>query len=656
MPPEAIAENLLDLETARRDVPERQRSLRALFDQTWTRLSGEEQEVIGRLSVFPGSFAHDAAYAVSRATPPLLANLVARSLVQYQAENHRYQLHELLREYAEERLTELPEARLNALDRHADHYARLIEDQQEQIAMGHVGLVAPEMDNIRAAWEWALDRRNVPVLYRAVRSLLQTYQSNFHSDAIFASGALEDNRRPFERAVAVLRALPSGRERDLALGQCLVGVAAGTRGPERQKMYEEGLSLLRRHGPSPELAYAGLWVTTSAGGRFPVEENLRESLAIYSELGSKWGMCVCLLSLIFARLARVQVWPFDADTLDRVTDMCQQALTLAREMGSDVNMVWGLARMSWIEEAKGNYRGSLACIQQAISLCRQNGYVILAAQEQLDLVYFAIGAEEFDLAERVAEEACAFFRALGSPFFLRRARIRLAEIKYRLAKYVAARNYLEIVFAQAGSSNLPTEIDGRVALGYVALAQIANSEALNHFLAALRLGVGQAPDLFRIPEALLGIAYVWYRRGIVTQALDLLAVLAHCRLGPTYTPEWLRLQDTLEAELGPNAVADAIERGKDRGLLEIAREVLAELTEKRSTGEIGAPALEHKLLSERELEVLALVAAGKSNRQIATELYLALGTVKTHIHNVCEKLDAQSRTEAVAIARQMNLL
>jgi LuxR family maltose regulon positive regulatory protein len=61
-------------------------------------------------------------------------------------------------------------------------------------------------------------------------------------------------------------------------------------------------------------------------------------------------------------------------------------------------------------------------------------------------------------------------------------------------------------------------------------------------------------------------------------------------------------------------------------------------------------------LSERELEVLQLVAVGKSNRQIASELFVSVGTVKTHINNVYRKLEAHSRTQAVARARELNLI
>jgi LuxR family maltose regulon positive regulatory protein len=61
-------------------------------------------------------------------------------------------------------------------------------------------------------------------------------------------------------------------------------------------------------------------------------------------------------------------------------------------------------------------------------------------------------------------------------------------------------------------------------------------------------------------------------------------------------------------------------------------------------------------LSERELEVLRLVAAGHANRAIAAALTIEVGTVKRHIHNLLGKLGAPSRTAAVARARALGLL
>jgi LuxR family maltose regulon positive regulatory protein len=61
-------------------------------------------------------------------------------------------------------------------------------------------------------------------------------------------------------------------------------------------------------------------------------------------------------------------------------------------------------------------------------------------------------------------------------------------------------------------------------------------------------------------------------------------------------------------------------------------------------------------LSERELEVLELIAAGCSNREIAEELVVAVSTVKSHINNIYRKLDVSSRTQAVARGRELNLV
>ena len=70
----------------------------------------------------------------------------------------------------------------------------------------------------------------------------------------------------------------------------------------------------------------------------------------------------------------------------------------------------------------------------------------------------------------------------------------------------------------------------------------------------------------------------------------------------------------------------------------------------------GTPRALSEPLSERELEVLALLASGRTNAEIARDLYVAVGTVKSHSGNIYRKLEASNRTEAVSRAREMNLL
>ena len=61
-------------------------------------------------------------------------------------------------------------------------------------------------------------------------------------------------------------------------------------------------------------------------------------------------------------------------------------------------------------------------------------------------------------------------------------------------------------------------------------------------------------------------------------------------------------------------------------------------------------------LSEREMEVLNLIAAGRTNRDIADELVIALSTVKSHTHSIYGKLGVKNRTQAIALARELGLL
>ena len=70
----------------------------------------------------------------------------------------------------------------------------------------------------------------------------------------------------------------------------------------------------------------------------------------------------------------------------------------------------------------------------------------------------------------------------------------------------------------------------------------------------------------------------------------------------------------------------------------------------------GTPKRLDAPLSERELEVLILLASGKTNAEISRDLFVAVGTVKSHVNNIYRKLDAANRAEAFTRARELNLL
>ncbi|PID05930.1 MULTISPECIES: response regulator transcription factor [unclassified Sporosarcina] len=98
-------------------------------------------------------------------------------------------------------------------------------------------------------------------------------------------------------------------------------------------------------------------------------------------------------------------------------------------------------------------------------------------------------------------------------------------------------------------------------------------------------------------------------------------------------------------------VADAI-RETMQGQTVLEPEVTSKMMTKMRGGQTHAL---HEDLTDRELEVLLLLAKGKSNQEIADELFIALKTVKTHVSNLLSKLEVQDRTQAVIYAFQNKL-
>jgi DNA-binding NarL/FixJ family response regulator len=99
-------------------------------------------------------------------------------------------------------------------------------------------------------------------------------------------------------------------------------------------------------------------------------------------------------------------------------------------------------------------------------------------------------------------------------------------------------------------------------------------------------------------------------------------------------------------------------RLRTRPLATAAAEELARLGERieRRLGRRAAGELEHAGLSRREVEVLRLVSVGRTNREIARELFLSPRTIDMHVRNVLTKLGCRSRTEATRRAAELGLL
>ncbi len=147
------------LSTSLRNLPERHRSMRALFDQSWRMLSPVEQGVLRRLSVFRGGCQLEEASAVTGATLSLLLELVDKSLLRANGEQ-RFDLHELVRQYAAEQLLISGEDE-QIWQRHYDTYLQLFRTGDSYLrgpgAEPWIKRLEAEQDNLRAALQWTID-------------------------------------------------------------------------------------------------------------------------------------------------------------------------------------------------------------------------------------------------------------------------------------------------------------------------------------------------------------------------------------------------------------------------------------------------------------------------------------------------------------------
>jgi LuxR family maltose regulon positive regulatory protein len=142
--------------------------------------------------------------------------------------------------------------------------------------------------------------------------------------------------------------------------------------------------------------------------------------------------------------------------------------------------------------------------------------------------------------------------------------------------------------------------------------------------------------------------------GVLTEALTLARRPGYVRvLADEGAPMRALLAQLSAARTARQRAAGRIDPGYLAGLLRACSQAGATPPPRRSA--VAPPGLAEPL-TDRELEVLRLLAAGKSNQRIAHDLVVALDMVKKHVTHILGKLGAANRTEAVARARQLGLI
>jgi predicted ATPase/DNA-binding SARP family transcriptional activator len=299
-----IAGSLDFLGTSLSRLPERHRSLRAVYVQTWQRLACAEQEVLRRLSIFHGGCTRDAAEQVAGATLVILQNLVGKALVR-RTPDGRYEMHELVRQFAHEQLHQVSEAHEQVQERHCAYYMTLLAQRTDGVRGGRqpqaVAEIAADMDNIRAAWQSAVAHQATEKIGQALECLCNFYtfrSTHTEGEVVFRQAAQAFGAPSTRATVHVL-------SDDRRVLQGMLMAAQGYLGARRGAS-QEGIALMQRglaftraanqHDPLLDaIVICNLGsIYLLAGKHGAAQTCAQEALPTFIQHDYLWGMTLCL--------------------------------------------------------------------------------------------------------------------------------------------------------------------------------------------------------------------------------------------------------------------------------------------------------------------------------------------------------------------------
>jgi predicted ATPase/DNA-binding SARP family transcriptional activator len=169
------------------DLPERQRSMRAIFAWSWRLLREDEARVLRQLAVFRGGFTRQAAETICGASLRVLNGLVNKSLLRHVSTTSehsgtgigRYELHELLRQFAQEQLLARTDEWTKTVTRHSEFYLAFVAERERRLLRNEprqaTAEIQTELDNVRQAWSNGAHNRAGATLDLGAYGLWQFY-------------------------------------------------------------------------------------------------------------------------------------------------------------------------------------------------------------------------------------------------------------------------------------------------------------------------------------------------------------------------------------------------------------------------------------------------------------------------------------------------
>ena len=278
------------LATEARDAPQRHRSIHAVFNYSWSMLQPVEQEIFMRLSVFRAGFTRQAAQQVAGASLQQLAGFVDKSFLRRDPNSGRLEIHELLRQFAQEQLEKTAGIHLSAQEAHAAYYAAFMQERWVDLKGKRQTLALDEIiadiENVRAAWRTYQDQRNASQMWMFIKGLWYVYWNRWWNHAgmvLFAQAVSALQGQDGDEQSVTVRTLAMAFQ-----GFFMAWLDLADRGYELAK---ESVAILGQlnHPESLVLANISMSVNAYMLGRYAEHlKAVNKILKITPEHGDKW--------------------------------------------------------------------------------------------------------------------------------------------------------------------------------------------------------------------------------------------------------------------------------------------------------------------------------------------------------------------------------
>jgi predicted ATPase/DNA-binding CsgD family transcriptional regulator len=660
-----IQNNIDLLATQMRNVPERHRSIRAVFDHSWHLCCEDEQIALRRLSIFRSGFERDAAHNVAGVSLQTLAALVEKSMLMKRPSG-RYSIHELIRHYAEEKLDEAGET--DAVQTaHMQYFANFMAERtldimgREQLA--GLNKIDADYDNIRTAWHRVIETQADAFLDQMMEGLVLFYEmySRFQEgDTLFQQAMHNRIIVTHAELSPVLNRLRLSRLRVwLLLERYPIPDAA-------QTLLTETLQTAQQQGDESTVAWC-LWAQGEFGRKTfyrqhhvctieekttlieRIKQDYHDAIAIFARFNQSYAIGRQLRGLAWLHMQ------FDNDDFETYNN---RLIQLAREMGDKTGMAHALVYAAIYKECHEDLTQSDKLLEEAVTIWEQMGDQKSLSYALQYLALHALLRGDFARVREDTQRLMNLGKHINLAYLTWHSNALLAFVRLIEGDYDYARTHF-LASKHEHKKDVYKLADITLCLSAVAFNQYDEAtEILQRSLSALMNDFVYLEAIQWVVASALIVAH----RNDPTHALELLALAKRQARATTgwmahYAPI-ATLQARLKQELDEPTYNTIVARGEKSDLKATVMALHAMFNV--LDGEDYTSQTVHQSLveplTERELDVLRLMVAGLSNRDIAEELTLAIGTVKTHAHNLYSKLDVSNRTEAAAVAHELNLV